>query len=504
MASPGSILALDQGTTSSRAIVFAAGSRHPGPRRSASSPSTIRRSGWVEHDPEDIWQTTVETARQAVAAAGLAARDIAAIGITNQRETCLVWDRRTSKPIHRAIVWQDRRTAEMCRALKEAGHEPAVTAKTGLLLDPYFSATKIAWLLDHVEGRARTGASRAPRLRHGRYLSHLAPDRRPRARHRRHQRLAHVALRHRQGDWDDDLLRLFGVPRSLLPEVRDCNADFGTTRSLHSRRRAADPAASPATSRRPPSARPASRRAWSRPPTARAASPSSTPARRRWRRRTACSPRSPTSSAGKRTYALEGAIFIAGAAVQWLRDGLKIIASASESGQLAASADAAQDVYLVPAFVGLGAPYWQPEARGAMFGLTRATGRAEIARAALEAVCFQTRDLLEAMHRDWGAPRPIGAARRRRHGGIRLDHAAPRRHPRRAGRATRGAGDDRAGRGLARRAQGRRVARRGRASPSSGSSSAASGRRSPLPSASASTQAGSGRSQPCLATRTGR
>jgi glycerol kinase len=401
MAGPGSILALDQGTTSSRAIVFGAdlAIRGLGQREFAQH---YPASGWVEHDPEDIWQTTVETARQAVAAAGLAGRDIAAVGITNQRETCLVWDRRTSKPIHRAIVWQDRRTADQCRLLKEAGHEPMVTAKTGLLLDPYFSATKIAWLLDHVEG-ARALAQ-AGHLAFGTVDSFLIWRLTGGRMHATDATNASRTLLYdiTKGTWDDDLLRLFNVPRSLLPEVLDSNASFGTTdasivgTALPILGVAGDQQAATIG------------QACFAPGMVKATYGTGcfallntgempVPSRNRLLTTVAY------QLDGRRTYALEGAIFIAGAAVQWLRDGLKLIASASESGPLAASADPAQDVYLVPAFVGLGAPYWQPEARGAMFGVTRATGPAEFARAALEAVCFQTRDLLEAMHRDWGA-----------------------------------------------------------------------------------------------------
>jgi glycerol kinase len=397
----GSILALDQGTTSSRAIVFGAdlGIRGLAQREFAQH---YPASGWVEHDPEDIWQTTVETARQAIAAAGLGVHDIAAVGITNQRETCLVWDRRTSKPIHRAIVWQDRRTADACRALKDAGHEPMVTAKTGLLLDPYFSATKIGWLFEHVEGaRALAQAGHLAfgtvdtfliwRLTGGRVHATDATN-------ASRTLLYDIA----KGDWDDDLLELFGVPRSLLPEVRSSNGDYGSTEV--SILGAALPILGVAGDQQAATIG----QACFAPGMVKATygtgcfallNTGETPVPSKNRLLTTVA----YQLDGRRTYALEGAIFIAGAAVQWLRDGLKLIASASESGPLAASADAAQDVYLVPAFVGLGAPYWQPEARGALFGLTRATGPAELARAALEAVCFQTRDLIEAMHGDWGA-----------------------------------------------------------------------------------------------------
>ncbi|MBX9589551.1 MAG: glycerol kinase GlpK [Hyphomonadaceae bacterium] len=399
MLKSGSILALDQGTTSSRAIVFGADLAMRGLAQREFA-QFYPASGWVEHEPEDIWRTTVETARQAIAAAGGGARDIAAVGITNQRETCLIWDRRTGRPMHRAIVWQDRRTADMCRALREAGHEPMVTAKTGLLLDPYFSATKIAWLLDQVEGaRALAEAGHLAfgtvdtfliwRLTGGRVHATDATN-------ASRTLLYDIA----KGAWDDDLLKLFGVPRPLLPEVRDSNGDYGTTEA--SILGAAVPILGVAGDQQAATIG----QACFSPGMVKATygtgcfallNTGDKPVASRNRLLTTVA----YQLGGQRTYALEGAIFIAGAAVQWLRDGLKIIASAPESSMLAADADPTQDVVLVPAFVGLGAPYWQPEARGALFGLTRGTGPAEVARAALEAVCFQTRDLLEAMRGDW-------------------------------------------------------------------------------------------------------
>jgi glycerol kinase len=347
-------------------------------------------------------RTTVETARQALTAAKLGAGDIAAIGITNQRETCIIWDRRTGRPIHRAIVWQDRRTAEQCRNLKRAGHEPAIAAKTGLLLDPYFSATKIAWLLDHVEG-AR-GLAKAGHLAFGTIDSFLIWRLTGGKVHATDATNASRTLLYdiSKGAFDDELLTLFDVPRSLLPEVRDCNAAYGVTEP--SILGGAIPILGVAGDQQ----------------AATIGQACFSPGMVKATYGTGCfalinTGEKPVASRnrllttvayqldGKRTYALEGAIFIAGAAVQWLRDGLRIIASASQSGGLAAKADPGQDVYLVPALVGLGAPYWQPEARGALFGLTRATGPSELARAALEAVCYQTRDLLEAMHSDWSA-----------------------------------------------------------------------------------------------------
>jgi glycerol kinase len=407
MAKPGTVLAIDQGTTSSRAIVFGVDLAVLGLAQREFA-QHYPASGRVEHDPEDIWRTTMETARQALSAAGLMAGDIAGIGITNQRETCVVWDRRTGRPIHRAIVWQDRRTADACRNLKRAGHEPAITAKTGLLLDPYFSATKIAWLLDHVDG-ARALAN-AGHLAFGTVDSFLIWRLTGGKVHATDATNASRTLLYdiTKGAFDDDLLKLFGIPRSMLPEVRDCNAPYGVTEP--SILGGAIPILGVAGDQQ----------------AATIGQACFVPGMVKATYGTGCfalinTGEKPVASHnrllttiayqldGKRTYALEGAIFIAGAAVQWLRDGLRVIASAPESGALAAKADPGQDVYLVPAFVGLGAPYWQPEARGALFGLTRATGPGELARAALEAVCYQTCDLLEAMHSDWSVNAASGA-----------------------------------------------------------------------------------------------
>ena len=402
MASAGSVLALDQGTTSSRAMVF-------GPDLSVLGHAQREfaqhypASGWVEHDPEDIWRTTVETARQALAAARLGAADIAALGITNQRETCILWDRRTSRPIHRAIVWQDRRTAEACRTLAAQGCEPAVTTKTGLLLDPYFSATKIAWLLDNVEG-ARALAE-AGHLAFGTIDTFLLWRLTGGRVHATDATNASRTLLYDigKGTFDDELLRLFRVPRSVLPEVRDCDGDYGTTEPsiLGAPVRILGVAGDQQAATIGQACFEAGMiKATYGTGCFALLNTGDKPVVSRNRLLTTVA----YQLGGRRTYALEGAIFIAGAAVQWLRDGLGIIASAGESGALAARADPNQDVYLVPAFVGLGAPYWQPEARGALMGLTRATGPREVARAALESVCYQTRDLIEAMYRDWEGP----------------------------------------------------------------------------------------------------
>jgi len=395
------ILAIDQGTTSSRAIIFDAGLKVRAVAQEE-FPQHYPASGWVEHDPSDLWSTVAGTARAAIEKAGIGADSIAAIGITNQRETTLIWDRATGEPIHRAIVWQDRRTADTCAALKAAGHEPMITARTGLLLDPYFSGTKIKWLLDHVPG-ARARAARGE-LAFGTVDTFLiwkltggkvhATDATNAAR-----TLVYNIAR---GEWDAEICALLDIPMSLLPEVKDCAADYGTTRAdLFGREIpilgvAGDQQA------------------------ATVGQACFAPGMMKSTYGTGCfallntgtdmvpsKNRLLTTIAyrldGRTTYALEGSIFIAGAVVQWLRDGLKIIREAKETQPLADAADPSQDVVLVPAFTGLGAPYWRPDCRGAVYGLTRNSGPAELAKAALESVGYQTRDLLEAMRSDWGA-----------------------------------------------------------------------------------------------------
>ncbi|SEN46829.1 glycerol kinase [Paracoccus alcaliphilus] len=391
------ILAMDQGTTSSRALIFS-----PDLTVLASAqqefPQHFPQSGWVENDPDDIWTTSAATARAAIERAGNPR--IEAIGITNQRETTLIWDRKTGKPIHNAIVWQDRRTAALCARLKQEGHEDLVSATTGLLLDPYFSATKIAWLLENVEGgreRAQAGD-----LAFGTVDTFLIWKL---TGGRAHVTDATNAARTmlydiRKGDWSDEMLELFGVPRALLPEVRDSADDFGMTRAdLFGREIpilgvAGDQQA------------------------ATVGQACFQPGMLKSTYGTGCfallntgdqairsDHRLLTTIAyrldGRTTYALEGSIFVAGAVVQWLRDGLQLIRHARDTQALSAQADASQNIIIVPAFTGLGAPYWAPDARGAVFGLTRNTGPAELARAALESVGFQTRDLLEAMRADW-------------------------------------------------------------------------------------------------------
>src|SRR6266567_1857731 len=394
---PTHVIAIDQGTTSTRAIAFGA-SCQPVAVAQQEFRQIYPAPGLVEHDPEAIWTTTVETVRAVMAKAGIAAKEVAAIGIANQRETTLIWDRSTGKPIHNAIVWQDRRTADLCAKLGAENHEPEVTKKTGLVIDPYFSATKIAWLLDHVEG-ARAAAQDG-RLAFGTVDSFLlwrltggrvhATDATNAART--------LLMNIRDGSWDAELCELFAVPQALLPPIRDCAGDFGTTDLFGGQIRilgvAGDQQA--ATVGQGCFAPGMVKSTYGTGGFA-LLNTGDQPVASKNRLLTTIA----YQLEGKRTYALEGAIFIAGAAVQWLRDELKLIAAAADVNALAAAADPAEEVYFVPAFVGLGAPYWDADARGALYGLTRNTGRAEFARAALESVGYQTRDLIEAMRADW-------------------------------------------------------------------------------------------------------
>jgi len=390
------ILAIDQGTTSSRAIVFDAALR-PVVTAQEEFAQHFPAPGWVEHDPDDLWQSVLRVARKALSEAG---GKVAGIGITNQRETTLVWDRRTGEPVHRAIVWQDRRTASRCEELRAAGHEAAVREVTGLLLDPYFSGTKLGWILDNVAG-ARARAERGEllfgtvdcwliwKLTGGRVHATDATN------------AARTLLCDiRSGTWSGEMCALLDIPMAMLPEIRDCAADFGTTDpALFGR---ALPILGVAGDQQAATVGQACFR----------------PGMMKSTYGTGCFALLNTGGAkvlssnrllttvayqlgGKRSYALEGSIFVAGAVVQWLRDGLGLIGAAREAGDLAAAADPAQDVVLVPAFTGLGAPYWNADCRGAVYGLTRGTGRAEMARAALESVGYQTRDLMEAMRADW-------------------------------------------------------------------------------------------------------
>jgi glycerol kinase len=393
------ILAIDQGTTSTRAILFDGEMKVAGSGQKEFA-QHYPASGWVEHDPEDIWSSVVATMKAALKNADRDAADVAAIGITNQRETVVIWDKVTGRPIHNAIVWQDRRTAPLCQKLRKQGLEKTFTKKTGLLLDPYFSGTKIAWMLDKVKGarkRAEKGELLAGtidsfliwRLTGGRVHATDATN-----------ASRTLVYNIEKNVWDDELLSILRIPAAMLPEVKDCADDYGVTeKSLFGAEIrilgvAGDQHA------------------------ATIGQACFEPGMMKSTYGTGCfallntgadlvrsKNRLLTTIAyrlnGKTTYALEGSIFIAGAAVQWLRDGIKVIGKAEQSGALAAAADPAQNVYLVPAFVGLGAPHWDAEARGAIFGLTRNSGPAEFARAALESVAYQTRDLLDAMRKDW-------------------------------------------------------------------------------------------------------
>lgn len=393
------VLAIDQGTTSSRAIVFDENQKVVGVGQQEFE-QHFPKSGWVEHDLEEIWQSVVSTCKSALRKAKIKATDIAAIGITNQRETVALWDRKTGKPVHKAIVWQDRRTADFCDKLKKAGHEKTFTRKTGLLLDPYFSGTKVSWMLDNVKGlrkRAESGS-----IAFGTIDSFLIWRLTGGKSHVTDATNASRTLMYNIGTnkWDSGLLATLNIPASILPEVLDCSDDFGVTdkgilgAEIPILGVAGDQQA------------------------ATIGNACFAPGMMKSTYGTGCfallntgkdrvgsKNRLLTTIAyrlnGETTYALEGSIFMAGASVQWLRDGLGFMKAASESGEMAAKADPNQDVYLVPAFVGLGAPYWDANARGALFGLTRGTGPNEIAKATLEAVCYQTHDLLEAMKKDW-------------------------------------------------------------------------------------------------------
>ena len=392
------ILAIDQGTTSSRAILFDKDMR-PVQSCQQEFPQYFPQSGWVEHDAQEIWASVQAVVGGVMAQAGCTAKDIAAIGITNQRETTLVWDRNTGAPIHKAIVWQDRRTSAFCDRLRAEGHEAEITQKTGLLLDPYFSATKLHWLLTHVEGAAERAAR--GELLFGTMDSYLIWKL---TEGRAHVTDATNAARTmlydiRQGCWDAQICALMQVPPAMLPDVRDCASEFGTTTLF-----GADiPILGVAGDQQ----------------AATIGQACFEPGMLKSTYGTCCFALLNTGDTlvtsknrmlgtiayqlgGKPTYALEGSIFIAGAVVQWLRDGLGLISAAHETADMAAAADPTQSLYLVPAFTGLGAPYWNADCRGAIFGLTRNSGPKEFAKAALQSVGYQTRDLLLAMQDDMG------------------------------------------------------------------------------------------------------
>jgi glycerol kinase len=396
------VLAIDQGTTSTRAILF----------DSAGWPLAMEQrplrqhypdNGWVEHDPEDIWSDTLAVSRGCMDRAGVGADAIAAIGIANQRETTILWDRATGEAIHRAIVWLDRRTADYCLALARDGHEAMVRARTGLLLDPYFSATKIRWLLDNVAGaRARAEAGKLAfgtvdsfllyRLTGGRVHATDATN------------AARTLLYDiRAQDWDEDLLALFGVPRAILPEVRDNSADFGHIEP--DLLGAAIPVAGMAGDQQAALVG----QACFSPGAVKSTYGTGQFALVNTGGRFVESDHRLLTTIGYRldgrtTYAIEGSVFAAGAAIQWLRDEVGLLADAADSAAMAAAVEDTGGLYMVPAFTGLGAPYWDAAARGALIGITRDTGARHIVRAALEAQGYQTRDLIEAMGRDMGGP----------------------------------------------------------------------------------------------------
>ena len=394
------VLSIDQGTTSSRGVIFDKNYEIVSIGQNEFT-QFFPDSGWVEHDPEEIWMSTLESCHSALKESKIDPSQIRAVGITNQRETTVVWDKVTGKPIYNAIVWQDRRTSDQCQNLKDLGHESLVNEKTGLLLDPYFCATKIAWILDNVSG-ARQKANEG-QLLFGTIDCFLMWRLSNQQIHSTDATNACRTMLYNihDGCWDEDLLKLFNIPSSMLPKVCDNAADFGKVdESIFG-------------SEIPITASIGDQ------PSALVGQACFQPGMVKSTYGTGCfvlinTGYEPVKSNnkllttlafqvnGKTCYALEGSIFVAGAAVQWLRDGLKFIESAQESESLAMQADDSQDVYLVPAFVGLGAPYWDPDCRGALFGMTRNTGPAEITKATLESVCYQTSDLLSAIAKDLG------------------------------------------------------------------------------------------------------
>lgn len=401
------VMAIDQGTTSSRAILFDQNMKiaHVAQQEFTQH---LPRSGWVEHDTNEIWDSVVHVVQSVMAKAGVTAADIAGIGITNQRETTVVWDKTTGQAIHNAIVWQDRRTSALCANLKAAGHEPMVTDKTGLLLDPYFSSTKLKWLLDNVDG-ARANAGN---LLFGTIDSWLIWRLTGGAAHVTDATNAARTMLYNivDGQWDADICKLLDIPMHMLPQVRDCAGDFGETQPelfggpMRILGVAGDQQA------------------------ATIGQACFEPGMMKSTYGTGCFALMNTGGRlvksqnrllgtiayqfdGTPTYALEGSIFIAGAVVQWLRDGLGIIKHAADTAALAGGADPEQNVIIVPAFTGLGAPYWDADCRGAIYGLTRGSGPHEFAQAALRSVGYQTRDLMQAMMADMGDTAAQGVLR---------------------------------------------------------------------------------------------
>jgi len=396
---PKYILALDQGTSSSRAVLFDEEGA-PVASEQREFPQIYPQPGWVEHDPEAIWSSQIESAQALLRNAGVAVRDIAAIGITNQRETAIVWERATSRPIANAIVWQCRRTADMCDELRARGLEQLVRERTGLVIDAYFSATKVRWLLDHLPGaqqRAEAGELAFGtvdswliyRLTGGRVHATDATN-----------ASRTMLFNLRDGAWDDELLRLFNIPRSMLPDVVDSSgviaesepALFGVPLPIAGVAGDQQAALFGQACFRPGDAK----NTYGTGSFLLLHTGETVPKSEKLLATVA------SRLDGRLQYALEGSIFVTGAAVQWLRDGLRFFDAASDVEALAASVDSSDGVYLVPAFVGLGAPHWDPYARGMMVGLTRGTTRAHIARATLESIAFQTRDVLEAIEKESG------------------------------------------------------------------------------------------------------
>ncbi|WP_438480415.1 glycerol kinase GlpK [Oleiharenicola lentus] len=397
---PRYVLALDQGTTSSRAILF----DHRGRARASAQQEFTQhfpQPGWVEHDPRDLWATIRRTTTQTLARAKITARHVAAIGLTNQRETTLLWDRRTGEPLHRAIVWQDRRTAALCAKLKRAGHEPLFRAKTGLLFDPYFSGTKLAWLLDTIPG-ARRRAARGE-LAFGTvdtWLLWQLTDGRVHATDASNASRT-LLLNIHTGAWDDDLLKILRIPREVLPEVRDSSGVFGEVTAIPALRGV--PISGIAGDQQAALFGQACFRSGMAKNTYGTGCfllmhTGAKPVVSKHQLLTTIAWR----MNGKLEYALEGGVFIGGAVVQWLRDGLGLIKKSADIEKLAARALDNGGVYLVPAFAGLGAPHWDADARGAIVGLTRGSTAAQLARAALESIAYQSADLLRAMEADCG------------------------------------------------------------------------------------------------------
>jgi glycerol kinase len=398
------ILAIDQGTTGTTCLVIDRDGQVRG-RAYSEFTQHFPRPGWVEHDANEIWEVARRVAKVAAAHAGTTVDALAGIGITNQRETIVLWDRATGEPVHHALVWQDGRTAELCRRLKDEGREDDVRARTGLVIDPYFSATKLAWLLDHVPGARRR--AEAGELAAGTIDSWLVWKMTAGHLHLTDRTNASRTLLYSLDDdrWDPALLDLFGIPAAVLPEIRPSSEVYGATDGAAFEGEA--PVAGIAGDQQ---AALFGHACWS-PGEGKNTygtgafllvhtGETRVPSRHGMLTTAACGPR------GGRAYALEGSVFIAGAAVQWLRDGLGIIGDAAETEALAHSIDGNDGVYFVPAFTGLGAPHWEPRARGTLFGLTRGTTRAHLARAALEAMAFSTHHVAEAMEGDAGVRLP--------------------------------------------------------------------------------------------------